>query len=582
MIDQLFLHSGAEKPPLRIGIMLDSAMLPAWLAGVLRNLRDADFCEISCLIWNATPSPPATPPRSLPVKMARLLGDAKRRGRLFYSLYDRMDRRFFPAPSGAGPFEQIDCSELLEGAPEIRVVPIASGFTHRFREDDLDAIRAQKLDVILRWGFNIIRGAILETATYGVWSYHHGDSDYYRGGPPAFWETAEGAPVIGVILQVLSDELDGGKILAKGIVSTASGLSVNRNRFEQYWLGSSFVIEKLWQLHRHGWPVLERTAWPNNFRGKQKIYRTPGNAKVARFLTPRLASRVSGRLARSGAVVGHWKIAIRKAPSELDPTAPSTAGFEWKESPRGQFWADPMLFARDGRRWVFFEDYDYGTALGTIACAELAEDGALGPVETVLAPGFHLSYPHLFEDSGEVFMIPESGANATVDLYVASDFPRGWKKVKTLLSGQAAYDTTLWVEDGIYWFFVTLEGRRGSRYQLLLFSADSLTGEWTLHPQNPIGSDIRSARGGGPLFRAGGRLVRPAQDCSRAYGGGLVFEEIVTLNPREYRSAPLGRIDPGAFPNQRHMIGAHTYSRAGGFEAIDGCWKQAASLHKPL
>jgi hypothetical protein len=42
-----------------------------------------------------------------------------------------------------------------------------------------------------------------------VWSYHHGDNEFYRGGPPHFWELYEKAPLSGVILQVLTEELDG-------------------------------------------------------------------------------------------------------------------------------------------------------------------------------------------------------------------------------------------------------------------------------------------------------------------------------------------------------------------------------------
>ena len=35
-----------------------------------------------------------------------------------------------------------------------------------------------------------------EIARHGVWSYHHGDNRFYRGGPPGFWEVMEDQPVI--------------------------------------------------------------------------------------------------------------------------------------------------------------------------------------------------------------------------------------------------------------------------------------------------------------------------------------------------------------------------------------------------
>ena len=48
---------------------------------------------------------------------------------------------------------------------------------------------------------------------YGMWSLHHDDNRSYRGGPALFWEIYERNPESGTILQVLTDALDGGKVL---------------------------------------------------------------------------------------------------------------------------------------------------------------------------------------------------------------------------------------------------------------------------------------------------------------------------------------------------------------------------------
>ena len=39
---------------------------------------------------------------------------------------------------------------------------------------------------MLRVGFNIIRGEILNVPKYGVWSFHHDDEVKYRGGPAGY------------------------------------------------------------------------------------------------------------------------------------------------------------------------------------------------------------------------------------------------------------------------------------------------------------------------------------------------------------------------------------------------------------
>src|SRR6202007_2537062 len=128
--------------------------------------------------------------------------------------------------------------------------PLGKKFVHRFPDDALEIIRSKDLDVLIRFGFNILHGDILQAARFGVWSYHHGDNEFYRGGPPHFWELYESAPLSGVVLQVLSEELDAGLVLCKSLFATQKTLSVSKNRYAPYWGSTDLVIRKLNELHR--------------------------------------------------------------------------------------------------------------------------------------------------------------------------------------------------------------------------------------------------------------------------------------------------------------------------------------------
>jgi len=185
----------------------------------------------------------------------------------------------------------------------------------------------------------------------------------------------------------------------------------------------------------------------------------------------------------------------------------------------------------------------------------------------VLDLPYHLSYPFLFEDQGEVFMIPETAQDHTVRLFRALDFPGSWKPEKVLFQGHAA-DTTLWRQDGFYWFFTSVADRPEAGQSLLLFSAKSLTGEWTYHPANPISLDVRNARSAGALFTAGGRLIRPCQDGSAGYGCAINFQEILKLDPSDYLEQPLGTARSSW---ARGLVGTHTYNRTDTVEVLDGC-----------
>jgi hypothetical protein len=78
---------------------------------------------------------------------------------------------------------------------------------------------------------------------------------------------------------------------------------------------------------------------------------------------------------------------------------------------------------------------------------------------------------------------------------------------------------------------------------------------------------VRRARPAGALFVDDGRLIRPSQDCAKAYGYGLVFSEVVTLTETDYEEHVVARVDPTW---AKGNLGTHTYSRTEEFEVIDG------------
>ena len=148
----------------------------------------------------------------------------------------------------------------------------------------------------------------------------------------------------------------------------------------------------------------------------------------------------------------------------------------------------------------------------------------LGPPASALTRAYHVSYPFVFRHRDDIFMIPESLENETVDLYRAVDFPSGWVLEQRLLSGVYAVDATLFEESSRLWLFLNLaEPGASLNDELHVYSSASLVGPWVAHPENPVVSDVRRARPAGRIFRHGGRLIRPSQDCSHGYGTAVVF-----------------------------------------------------------
>jgi hypothetical protein len=557
----------AGHPPLRIGILLDDVRLPRCFAEVLDSIAASRCARIELLVFRSGPVPETLAGMSRLSRAAKILREPRRRSLFLYGRYELWDRQRLAAISD-DPLEEIDCTQKLEGIERLEVEPLTKGFVHRFPPPAIDAIRAKNLDVLVRFGFNILRGEILQAARYGIWSYHHGDNDFYRGGPPYFWELVEQHPRSGVILQVLSEALDAGTVIAKGVYATEQGISLSKNRLRPYWASVSFLAQKLRELHDRGWEtVLQRAPATAPYQGKRKIYRTPTNTELIGWLAPTVLRKALARPFRRDGVA-HWRLAVRVGERQLAEDA-KLDGFRWIEPPPGHYHADPFLFDHQGKRWLFFEDYRYAAQRAVIACAELGVDGAVGETTPVLDSGSHLSYPCVFSWKNELFMVPESRSQHAVVLYRAVRFPFEWKRERELFAGDVV-DTSVWAGDERLWFFVPRVEPRGRGIHLWLFSAEEPAGDWRLHPASPISMDVRNARGGGAIFRQGETLVRPAQDGSRTYGHSFSLNRIVRLTEDVYEEQPLRVVEPGGADWARDLSGTHTYARAPGVEVVDG------------
>src|SRR5580658_3378330 len=155
-------------------------------------------------------------PRKTPGPLWSRIQNLLRMDKKIWTVYER-----FRVDPQTKSLRRTEVPGLLSGVPRIECEVIRKGrFSEYLGSEDIEAIRAYDLDFVLRFAFGIIRGEILQTPRYGVWSFHHGDEERYRGTPSGFWEIYKGDPKTGVILQRLTDRLDGGVILKKHLFDT--------------------------------------------------------------------------------------------------------------------------------------------------------------------------------------------------------------------------------------------------------------------------------------------------------------------------------------------------------------------------
>ena len=209
------------------------------------------------------------------------------------------------------------------------------------------------------------------------------------------------------------------------------------------------------------------------------------------------------------------------------------------------------------------------TGKAHICVFQLERDGSHTAPVKVLERPYHLSYPFIFEHDGTLYMIPESEANRTVELYRCTSFPARWEFVENLLSDTSAVDSTVVRHDGKWWLLANVVETRGASNweELCVYCSDALIGgNWRPHRLNPVVSDVRRARGAGAIFEENGRMYRPSQDCSVTYGYATRISRIEILTEEDYQEVEVASIEPHW---DRRLTATHTLNYAEGLTMID-------------
>ncbi len=269
----------------------------------------------------------------------------------------------------------------------------------------------------------------------------------------------------------------------------------------------------------------------------------------------------------------HWTVGLGKSPFLQSDLKDITL----IDIPHNEFWADPFLFTNtnNGVTYLFFERYPFDTCKGVISVGEI-NDNRIINVRDILVRPYHLSYPNVIEENGEIYMIPECSANRCIEIWRATKFPDKWELYSTAFHGRNMADSVYFCDkDGNKWLFTSEASKSPDEhcYKLSLFQIDSLAmHDVKEHPCSPIVIDCSCARNGGRIFEQDGHIYRTAQDNRFGeYGHGIAIMEIVKLNENEYKEVLVKRID---YPICENMLGTHHMTESGGIYVMDICTKR--------
>ena len=340
---------------MKIGILIkDFEVLPNWELRIINGIIEDPSLELALLIQDGREG--ANNPKTLKNKLRRLYKLKNIFGKLLFNFQIKIERYLFKNKLTVNKSKII---QELNKINKIKLRPERKGYLDVFDKSDADEVKNYNLDIILRHEFNIIRGEILQASKYGIWSFHHADNSINRGGPPGFWEIVLNQSSVGVTLQKLTPELDGGFVIDKAFFNRHwSFVKTNTLILEA---SVSILFKNIRKLHNGEFTTKKSPVYFN------RLYKSPKFWVALKYILHFYSTLIS-KIIRIvdykifGTKYNCWTLFIGKG-NFLNSTL-----FRLRpvKLPRNVFWADPFIFNYKGDNYIFFENYEYNKEKGKI------------------------------------------------------------------------------------------------------------------------------------------------------------------------------------------------------------------------
>ena len=515
---------------IRFGVMLDGDAVEQWQFDTVKLLIDNGI-ELSLIIKNGDQSQPY---KSFFDKVCHYP---------YRRILFRIWHRYWFKPEAKRHINWSNGISPLHCTPvEMTVMPIYKGISTYFSDEDIEKISSYNLDFILRFGFDIIRGEVLKSAKYGVWSYHHDDERIVRGGPPGFWEFMRKTPANGVILQQLTDELDKGLIIRRLQFDTVlHSYKAHLNRL--------LLESEVLPLQACKDVIVNGKLEPELSQSKASIMHPPKNFQMLKYFWLCLWRKVAY----------HWNYLFRQEDWNVGYYTTPT-DIHWLKPPKSDYFADPFIISNDNDTYLFFEWFSNKNGKADLAVAKKSENFEI--YHKISRFPEHRSYPYVFDYQGQIYCIPESNQTNKVALYRFDNDQLTFDC--DLLQGRFV-DTTLFIHDGKFYLFTTPQ--KHPHTHLFVFVADDLRGPYRPHYNNPVKVDCSNSRMAGTIQNIDGKLVRPAQNSTLHYGSSITLNKIVQLSEYQYIEEITKEIKP--FENTPYNKGIHTINSDGEITVFD-------------
>lgn len=232
-----------------------------------------------------------------------------------------------------------------------------------------------------------------------------------------------------------------------------------------------------------------------------------------------------------------------------------------------RWFADPYLLeVTDKQIVVLVEEFCYKLRKGRIARLVVSRpDYVLQDMKIILELPTHLSFPVIYRKDNEVYVMPENSKSGGIVIYRYDNQNFKLEKVQEVSMLPLTDATIVKLKSGEEYVFSTkLPNPNGDELQIYSFD-----GKTMLMDEKPIDSvsfPSNIARNAGDAFYIDEQMYRPAQDCNKCYGNGIVIQKV----NKEGNTFMFETINSFHSANPDYSLGYHTFNMKKGLIVVDG------------
>lgn len=235
-----------------------------------------------------------------------------------------------------------------------------------------------------------------------------------------------------------------------------------------------------------------------------------------------------------------------------------------KKRINGRWFADPFILdVTDSEIIILAEEFCYNVHRGRIARVVIdRKTYEEMSFEIILELQTHLSFPFIIRKNGKIYLMPENSASGCSTVYEYNDANRKLTPLHHIAEEPFADATIFEMERQSYLCTTMLPDTNSKSVKIYTLDKDDLK---VVDRVATVEFPIVCGRNAGEVFSVDGQFYRPAQDCTKCYGHGVILQKM-SLKEGKWVFEDVNSFYPNTF---KYNQGLHTFNNYKGLIVID-------------